>query len=61
MDLNKIFKLLQEKDLHYIEAHLNSGGYINLFCSSGYNGRGRYIEIDSDMSKEDIVNKINLA
>lgn len=45
MDLNKLFEIFSEKKLHYIDVRTNDDGYFRAFASTGYNGRGRAVEI----------------
>lgn len=57
MDLNRLFKLFIEKGLHHTEVKTNDTGYFRAFASTGYNGRGKAIEISiSDLKTSHVMN-----
>lgn len=60
MDLNKLFEIFSEKKLHYIDVKTNDNGYFRAFASTGYNGRGRAVEISITDVRSEIPTEIEV-
>lgn len=60
MDLNKLFEIFSEKKLHYIDVSTNDSGYFRAFASTGYNGRGRAVEISIKDVRAEIPTEIEV-
>lgn len=60
MDLNKLFEIFSEKKLHYIDVKTNDDGYFRAFASTGYNGRGRAVEISIKDVRAEIQTEIEV-
>ena len=60
MDLNKLFEIFAEKNLHYIEVLGRSDNFFRAFASTGYNGRGIAVEISITDVRSEIQTEIEV-